>query len=181
MIELVEQFLLHPHRTSLWLVSVTEHALSHQPHSAISHLLGSGAMTRDTIQGVLVASSALSLPDMLPNPLIARLSLVEPLLELLPEVSLTEGRLNRCWIYRLGRFFPCSCSSILAKQGLNSIPAQHGMSRGWRMASASGDLAGTAGSSWVGALIATSSWETGRMSSSKPACNLGPLFGPPPT
>ena len=73
MIELVKHFLLHPHRTTLWLVPVTEHVLSDQPQLVIAHLLGSGAMTRDTVQGVLVASSVLSLPDILPNPLVARL------------------------------------------------------------------------------------------------------------
>ena len=65
--------MLCPHRITLWLIPVMEHALSDKPQVTIAHLLGFGAATRAGVQGVLVASSALSLLDLLLNSLITRL------------------------------------------------------------------------------------------------------------
>ena len=65
--------MLCPHRITLWLIPVTERALSNKPQMMIAHLLGFGAVTRDTVKGVLVASSTLSLLDKVLNFLVTRL------------------------------------------------------------------------------------------------------------
>ena len=67
-------------KNALIFNTITEHVFSNKPQRTPAHLLGFGAMTRDAVQGSLMASSALSFQDILLN-FVTRLRLVGLLFE----------------------------------------------------------------------------------------------------
>ena len=60
-------------KNALLVDTVTEHVFPDKPQTAIAHLLGSGATTRYSVQGVLVANTVLIFLDMSLNSLITML------------------------------------------------------------------------------------------------------------
>ena len=66
-LSLSKSFALPTQKKRALVDTVMEHAFPNKTQTVIAHLLGSGATTRDGVQGVLVASTVLILLDMFLN------------------------------------------------------------------------------------------------------------------